>query len=261
MEDGLFAEDAVIRRVAGEGLLLAGGGRATLLQIAHPGVAHGVFEHSTFAERPLDRLRSTLTYAYGVLFGTRAEARSVSRAVRAMHGRVTGADDPALLVWVNATLYDTALLLHQRAFGPLPPAEADECYRQYSVLATSIGCPPEAWPADREAFARYLSGMLASIRVSEEARQIAGALLRPRHFPTALRPALPLTRFLTVGLLPEPIRAGYGYSWTPRRQRRLDRALDVTATLYPRLPARVRHWPKDRYLADLRRRHPLATAR
>lgn len=261
MDEGLFAEDAVIRRVGGEGLLLAGGGRATLLQIAHPGVARGVFEHSTFAERPLDRLRGTLTYAYAVVFGTRAEVEAVSRAVRSMHSRVAGADDPALLVWVNATLYDTALLLYQHAFGPLRPADADECYRQYSVLATAIGCPAQAWPADREAFARYWDDMLGSLRVGDEARQIAGTLLQPRHFPVALRPALGLTRFVTAGLLPSPIRAGFGYSWTPRQQRRLDRALGVSAALYPRLPARLRHWPKDHYLADLRRRHPLATAR
>ena len=53
MEDGLFDDAAVIRRVAREGLLLAGGGRATLLQVAHPGVAHGVYDHSDFADRPL----------------------------------------------------------------------------------------------------------------------------------------------------------------------------------------------------------------
>ena len=260
MDDGLFADDAVIRRVAGEGLLLAGGGRATLLQIAHPEVARGVFLHSDFAERPLDRLRATLTYAYGVLYGTRDEARSVSRAVRAMHRRVAGADDPALLVWVNATLYDTALLLHERAFGPLPPDEADECYRQYSVLATAIGCPASAWPDDREAFARYYTGTLASIRVSDEARRIASALLGPRRFPVGLRPAVAVTRFVTVGLLPAPIRDDFGYPWTPGQQRRLDRALTVGTSVYRRLPVGVRHLPKNHYLAGLRRRrHSFAT--
>jgi len=75
MEDGLFDDAAVIRRVAREGLLLAGGGRAALLQVAHPAVARGVYHRSGFADRPLDRLRTTLSYCYGVLFGTRDEAR------------------------------------------------------------------------------------------------------------------------------------------------------------------------------------------
>jgi uncharacterized protein (DUF2236 family) len=258
MDEGLFADAAVIRRVAGESVLLAGGGRATLLQIAHPAVAQGVFEHSDFAERPLDRLGTTLSYVYGVLFGTRAEGEAISRAVTAMHRRVTGpgydASDPDLQVWVNATLFDTALLLFQRVFGPLSPADLDVCYRQYSVLATSIGCPEDAWPAGRAAFGRYWTHMIETLPVGEPAREIATALLWPANMPVALRPAIPLHRFVTVGLLPEPIRAGFGYSWSARQQRRLDRGLSVTAAVYPRAPRVLRHALKDHYLADLRRR-------
>ena len=253
----MTGHDTALRRVTAEGLLLAGGGRATLLQIAHPLVARGVYEHSDFAARPLTRLRSTLLYSYAVLFGSAAEAEKMSRFVRAMHSRVRGpgyaADDPALLVWVNATLYDTAMLLYQRTFGPLSEADADECHRRYSVVATSIGCPPDAWPPDRAAFARYYDDMLASLRVGAEAREIAGALLSTSTLPIALRPIQPLVRFVTVGLLPEPVRAGYGFRWTARQQRRLDRALSVTAAVYPRLPARLRHLPKDWSLAELRR--------
>ncbi|MET8147189.1 oxygenase MpaB family protein [Actinoplanes sp. NPDC049668] len=258
MDEGLFDDAAVIRRVAGEGLLLAGGGRATLLQIAHPGVAQGVYEHSTFAERPLDRLRATMSYVYGVLFGTRAEARAVSRAVHAMHTKVVGAgyqaNDPDLQVWVNATLYDTAMVLYQRILGPLSAADAEACYAQYSVLATAIGCPERAWPADRAAFARYWRHTIDTIQVSDEAKEIAAALLYPRSLPAALRPAMPFNRFVTVGLLPAPVRAGYGYPWSARRQRRLDRGLALAAAVYPRLPGRLRQAPKDYYLRDLRRR-------
>ena len=258
MDDGLFDGAAVIRRVAREGLLLAGGGRATLLQIAHPAVARGVLEHSTFADRPLDRLRGTLSYVYGVLFGTRAEAAAISRAVHARHTRVTGpgyaANDPDLQVWVNATLYDTALLLFQRVLGPLSASEADTCYRQYRVLATAIGCPEHAWPADRTAFAHYYDDMIGRLRVSGPARRIADTLLRPDTLPALLRPAAPVNRFLTVGLLPAPIRAGFGYPWTARQQRRLDRCLAVATTVYPRLPDRLRQAPKEHYLSDLRTR-------
>ena len=257
MDEGLFDDSAVIRRVAGEGLLLAGGGRATLLQIAHPAVAQGVHDHSSFADRPLDRLRNTMRYVYAVLYGTRAEARTVSRAVAAMHARVTGpgyaADDPGLQVWVNATLFDTAMLLYQRVFGPLSPADADAWYSQHRVLATAIGCPESAWPADRDAFAAYWNHMIGSIAVGDAARRIADTLLRPHGFPPALRPAVPLNRFVTIGLLPEPIRAGFGYRWSPRRERLLNRALDGAAAVYPHLPGRVRHAPKDFYLRDYRR--------
>lgn len=258
MDEGLFDDSAVIRRVAGEGLLLAGGGRATLLQIAHPGVAQGVHDHSSFAERPLDRLRTTLSYVYGVLYGTRSEAETISRAVAAMHARVTGpgytANDPDLMVWVNATLFDTAMLLYQRVFGPLPPSEAEVCYQQYSVLATAIGCPASAWPADRSSFGAYWNHMIATVEVGDAARRIARALLWPEAFPLVLRPTVPLNRFVTIGLLPEPIRAGFGYRWSPRRQRLLERCLGGASAVYPRLPGRIRYAPKDLYLRDYRRR-------
>ncbi|MBB2940851.1 uncharacterized protein (DUF2236 family) [Actinoplanes lutulentus] len=268
MDEGLFQDTAVIRRVAGEGLLLlAGGGRATLLQIAHPGVAQGVNDHSSFAERPLDRLRTTMSYVYGVLYGTRAEAEAISRAVSAMHSKVTGpgysANDPDLMVWVNATLYDTAMVLYQRVLGPLTENEQDECYRQYSVLATSIGCPEGMWPADRATFERYFEHTITTLQVSDVARRIANTLLWPEGLPVPLRPAVPLNRFVTVGLLPEPIRAGYGFPWSERRDKLLNRGLTATTAIYPRLPDRLRFAAKDLYLGNLRkrlarRRNPLA---
>jgi uncharacterized protein (DUF2236 family) len=267
MDDGLFDDAAVIRRVAREGLLLAGGGRATLLQVAHPGVAQGVYDHSNFTERPLDRLRTTMSYVYGVLFGTQEEARLISRAVTAVHRKVTGpgyhAGDPDLQVWVNATLYDTAVLLYQRVFRPLTGAELDECYRQYRVLATSIGCPENAWPADRPAFQRYWDHMIATLRVSPEAKAIGDALMWPKNLPLALRPGKPVNRLVTIGLLPGPIRDGYRYTWTPARQRLLDGSLRASAVVYPHLPLTLRAGFKDHYLKDLRkrfarRRNPLA---
>jgi uncharacterized protein (DUF2236 family) len=258
MAEGLFTDADPIRRVVREGVLLAGGGRATLLQVAHPSVARGVAEHSTFAHRPMDRLRGTLAYVYGVVFGTPDEARRISDTVRRMHRRVTGpgyrADDPALQVWVNATLYDTAMLIYRRIMGPMDERDADTCYRQYAVLATAIGCPEDAWPADREAFAGYWKHMVDTLTVSDDARGICRALLHPTRPPLALRIGTPLNRFVAIGLLPERLREQFGYSWSPRQARRLDRAIRTTAFVYPLLPLAVRQSPKSYYLAGLRRR-------
>lgn len=263
MDEGLFDESAVIRRVAGEGLILAGAGRAILLQFAHPAVAAGVAQHSDFSHRFADRLRATLTYVYAVLFGSRAEAQAVSRAVRAIHSRVTGpgydATDPALLVWVNATLVDTALLLYQAVFGPLPAAEVEQCCQQYQVLATAIGCPADVWPRSFADFVAYWENMVGSLSVTDTARELADGLLWPR-VPWPVRPALPVLRFITVGLLPEPIRAGYGYSWTHRQARRLERGRQLTSAVYSRLPIGLRQAPKDHYLRTMRAQRQSASA-
>ena len=132
-----MAGNAEMRAVAREGALLAGGARAILLQIAHPGVARGVAEHSDFAGRPLDRLRATLTYVYGVTFGTPEESRAVAAMVTEAHRSVAGAgyraSDPELQLWVAATLYDTALLIYEQLFGALDPAVAEKVYEQYAA--------------------------------------------------------------------------------------------------------------------------------
>src|SRR5947199_9427731 len=109
----LFPEDAVIRRVDGEGVLLLGGGRALLMQLAHPQVAAGVADHSGFASDPFGRLRRTLEATYTIVFGSEEEADLVARQLWAVHERVTGpgyhANEPELLLWVTANLIETAM--------------------------------------------------------------------------------------------------------------------------------------------------------
>ena len=57
---GLFGPGSLTWRVNREGVLLLGGGRALLLQVAHPLVAAGVAQHSNYREDPFGRLYRTL---------------------------------------------------------------------------------------------------------------------------------------------------------------------------------------------------------
>src|SRR4051794_13960545 len=61
-EAGLFGPGSVTWRLVREPLLLIGGGRALLMQLAHPLVAQGVVEHSDFERRPFDRLLHTVRW-------------------------------------------------------------------------------------------------------------------------------------------------------------------------------------------------------
>ena len=38
---------------------------------------------------------------------------------------------------------------------------------------------------------------------------------------------MPTVRLVTAGLLPDRLRAAYGFHWTPRQQRRFDRLLRI----------------------------------
>ncbi|HWU45615.1 MAG TPA: oxygenase MpaB family protein [Humibacter sp.] len=251
-----------LRDIAAEGILLAGGGRAILLQIAHPAVGRGVAEHSDFASRPLDRLRATMTYVYAVVYGNATQKAEVRRRVNAAHAPVhapasdgsTGYDayDPELQLWVAATLYDTAVDLYQRVFGQLDEESADRVYREYAVIGTALQVPQETWPADRAAFQRYWSGVLPTLRADPATRRVVRELLMARGAPLWLRALMPWARLCTVALLPADVRQAFALTLTSRNQRRFDRFISMTRAVYPRLPVGVRHALRDALLRDLR---------
>ena len=238
-----------ITDVSADAILLAGGARAILLQLANPGVGRGVARHSDFVNRPLDRLHGTLTYLYVTVYGTPEEARRVARSVGRAHAPVTGASDAALQLWVAATLYDTAMRVHELVYGELDDADAESLLADYAVVGTALGVPRASWPADRAAFADYWA--TAALDVGPEARGVAAALLHPVNVPLWMRALMPTVRLLTAGLLSAELRAAYGLELDERAFARLVR---VTRAVYPRLPRLIRHAPMRRYLRAFRAR-------
>ncbi|GAB3611978.1 oxygenase MpaB family protein [Humibacter ginsengisoli] len=242
--------------------MLAGGGCAILLQLAHPSVGRGVAEHSDFASRPYDRLIGTLTYVTAVACGTEEDVRTVHRAVGRAHAPVHGpadsdtpaysAFDPDLQLWVTATLYWTAVRVHERVFGALDAASADRFYREFAAVGTSLQLPHDAWPVTRDDFDRYWDDALRRLMVLPAARVVSRELLRAEHAPLWMRLIMPWARLATVALLPESLRSQYGLVLSERNRRRYERMMSLTAALYPRLPLRVRHIVRDRLLHRLR---------
>lgn len=242
--DGLFAPDSVVRRVNAEPVLLLGGGRALLMQLAHPSVAAGVAEHSDFQRNPLSRLQRTLDAVSTIVFGSQAEAEQVGAVVRAVHTRVVGpgysANDPALLLWVHATLVDTAMRVYRRFVRPLSDDDAEEYYQQSKLVAAVMGCPVDAQPSGLAEFRAYVRSMVGSLEVSDQARALARDVLHPR-MPLVASPVLEVGRQLTAGLLPRPLREGYGFTWDARRKAALLAAGASARLVLPVLP-RVPVW-------------------
>lgn len=241
-----------VERFASDGVLIAGGARAILLQVADPTVAAGVAKHSDFAHRPVERLRNTLTFAYAVVLGTPDDVAAVTAHVRRAHRPVNRATDADLQLWVAATLYDTAALVHDRVFGSVPAELADELYRAYAPLGTALELPTDRWPTDRAEFAAYWGARLAQLEVTDEARVIARDLFAPVTAPRWLRASLPTARLLTLDLLPADIRTAYGFDWGARDARRARRAWGVIRFLARTTPHRLRSWPYRHYLKLLR---------
>lgn len=260
---GLFAADSITRRVNREAVLLLGGGRALLMQVAHPLVAAGVAAHSRFEQQPLQRLWRTLELTLTIVFGSAAEALAAVRAIERRHARVRGtletacgpfargtkydANDPALLFWVHATLVDSALVAHERFVAPLRPAERRAFYDESRRTARLFGIPAAHIPPDWNAFRAYMRAMLRgpTLAVGRDSRTIAATLLSP-SLPPGLRQAAAASRLFTVGLLPPVLRARYGLPWTPLRARALDAAAAALRAGLPLLPAPLRQFPQAR---------------
>jgi uncharacterized protein (DUF2236 family) len=238
-----------------EGVLLVGGGRAILLQLANPAIGQAVAEHSNFAADPLRRLRNTLTYVYALVFGTPAQIAAVTAMVNEAHAPVRSetydASDAQLQLWVAATLYETATRIHERIFGPLGDEDADSVYREYAVVGTALGMPASLWPANRAAFRSYWEEQLPGLTVDDRVRAVSRQLLHPTTGPFWMRASMPIARLTTAGLLGSELREAYALPWDPHRERRYERLMTVTSRLYPHIPARLRHWPRDHYLRRL----------
>jgi uncharacterized protein (DUF2236 family) len=259
---GLFAPDRMIWTVDRELALLAGAGRALLLQVAHPLVAAGVAGHSRFAERPLARLFRTLETSYALVFGDLETARAASRRMDAVHRHVRGtlaertgpfaagtpyeALDPGLQLWVHATLVDTGLLVYDRFVARLSAAEAEAYYQDTRALAAFIGIPPAIVPPTLAAFRGYVSAMLRDeLAVGATARELARLIFHPPR-PALMVPVGAVLRTVTSGLLPPRLRTGYGYRWGPGRERALGLAAAVSRRALPCLPAVLRVAPPAR---------------
>ena len=243
---GLFDDASVIRRVWAAPELLFGGGRALLMQLAHPSVAAAVAEHSTFRSDPGARLRHTLETTSALVYGDGDEARAALRHMRAAHRRVNGrgyaAHDPALQFWVHATLVDTALVVYERFLSPLTDDDAERYYGESVRVAEALGVPRRAQPHDLGSFRSYVAETVQTLEVSAEARQLALAVLHPPT-PWTVEPWLVGIRQLTVGLLPAPLRRQFGLRWDRPRQALFAAAEVAARQVLPRVPIELRRLP------------------
>ncbi len=245
-----------LQKVAKEGLLIAGGASAILLQVAMPGVAKGVDEHSNFANRPLRRLDSTMTFIYCMTFGSKEEKRAVIEAVHKAHASVRGADysadDPELQMWVAATLYATGIFMYEEAFGALEASEADEIYREWSVMAESLRVPSGVWPKDRNAFWEYWDDQVGKLEITPHAQRVADDLLYNKRLPLLVRPFLPMVRLTTTYMLPDSVREGYGLKKSQFGLYSYKTLVLIARLTYPALPDSIRLFPMKHYLGRMR---------
>ena len=262
----IFGPDTVTWRVNREAVVLLGGGRALLMQVAHPLVAAGVAAHSDFQRNPLQRLWRTLDLMLTITFSGAASAMRAVHAIEHVHARVHGvldadvgpfrsgarydANDPELLLWVHATLVDTALRVHRLCAPRLSADDERRYYEESVVVGRLLGIPSRLLPSTLPGFREYVHAMVHGdvLAVGPASRAIAATILVP-PVPRALAPVFRIANVFTVGLLPPTLRRRYGLSWDAGRHAAMRVLVAVIRHLLPRLPDAVRYLPHARRAA------------
>lgn len=256
----VFPEGSVIRRIGREALVLLGGGRAVLLQIAHPLIMAGVARYSQFQADPLARFLRTMVFMDTLVFGDPIEIQRALEGFNRVHDRVQGhlpksagrhlggtpysGHDPALRLWVFATLVDSSLRAYQRFAGPLRIRERQEYYVQSRLIGRQMDIPDEILPPNLGDFNAYMAEMLASdeLAVTEDSRSLAQDVLYPQ---VGLIPSMSaaLMRLATAGMLPERFRRDFGLTWNRRRRWILKALSAFTRTVRPFAPGWIWRGP------------------
>src|SRR4051794_37669625 len=202
--------------------LLSTAGYATLLQVAHPTVGHGVHQYSSFTKDPWGRLLRTLDYVHGTVYGGPELAGSIGKRVREMHTTIKGkrpdgttfhAMEPDAFAWVHATLA-AAVVEGYRVFAtPMTGSQKEAFWAQWLGVGRLVGVRERDLPERWADFGDYFDGVVRDVlewtpAVPEvlETLEHAG----PPELPRLPRPVwnvvrAPMSlqlRVTTVGLLP-----------------------------------------------------------
>jgi uncharacterized protein (DUF2236 family) len=225
-----------------------------------------VHAHSAFRQNwwtGATRLHATVHAMLSLTFGTDAQRHATLHGILTIHRRVNGelpgavgpfaagtrysAEDPALVEWVHLTLLESVPLVYDVLVAPLTDGDRDAYCAEAAWVARALGARPDRIPltwqdAQRSIEEAYRSGV---ITVGPQARDLAATVLSP-GIGLFMPPAAWLNRLVTVGLLPTHIREQYGFQWTPRRQRALDRAIPLVRAARRRAPDAVALWAEAR---------------
>ena len=217
--DGLFGPNAVAWRVHGDVTsMMVGGVAGLLLQMLHPAVLAGVWDHSNFRSDMHGRLRRTARFIALTTYGSREDAEAVIARVRGIHDRVSGtlpdgrtyaANDPALLAWVHVTEAMSFLDAWIRYANPMiSAAEQDRYFREMGQVALALGADPI--PRTRAEAQDLITAMRPQLFCDARTREVARLVLNQPAANRMTEPLQALTMQAAIDLLPDWARRMHG---------------------------------------------------
>ena len=217
--DGLFGPRSVAWRVHGDVTsMMVGGVSGLLLQMLHPAVLAGVWDHSNFRADMHGRLRRTARFIALTTYGGRAEAEAVIGRVRRIHDQVRGtlpdgtpyeANDPSLLAWVHVTEATSFLHGWLRYGEPsMTGADQDRYYAEMAQVARALGADPV--PVNRAQARRLIESMRPMMVCDARTREVARLVMSQPAKNRVAEGLQLLTMQAGVDLLPDWARRLHG---------------------------------------------------
>jgi len=252
---GIFGPSSVSWKVNRESALFLGAGRAALLQLAHPWVAAALDQHSNLRNDPLARFHNTFRVVFTMIFGALEQALAASRYLHQLHTRIQGeipegvaayargshyqANEIGALIWVYATLIESAIVAYECVCSPLSSEEREAYYAESKTMAALFGIPASELPADWSAFEAYSREMSESNRlgVNGLSREMAHRVLHGRG---SWVPVPGWYRALTASWLPERLREEFALLFGEEEQEAAAEARLWLPRFYRRSPAPLR---------------------
>jgi uncharacterized protein (DUF2236 family) len=245
--EGILGPRSVAWRLSGDLAAFLGGGRAALLQLAHPMVAYAVDQHSATRTDVVGRFQRTFRNVFAMVFGELDDALFAARRVHQIHTRIHGtipidvgawragtpyhANDADALRWVHATLVDTSLVVRELLDGSLPVARKDAYVTEMNRFARLFGIPRSLLPRSWRDHADYMAAAVPTLAVAPVAREMAAFLIG--RGGTTQPPLGRVVETVTAALLPGHLAEAFGLRgarWA------VHAGLAAVAPIYRRLP-------------------------
>jgi uncharacterized protein (DUF2236 family) len=197
--------------------LFVGGVSAVILELAEPAVRTGVWEHTSFRTDSVQRLQRTGLAAMVTVYGPRSVADARIAKVVRMHeqikgvtpaGEAYGANDLALLNWVQATAVFGFAEAYSRFVRPLSDAQLSQVFEEGAAAARMYGALGA--PRSSDEWRTLLEAMRVRLEPSPILFEFLGIMRTAPVLPRVLRPLQKLMVQAAVEITPLWVRERLG---------------------------------------------------
>jgi len=256
---GIFGPDSMFWQVGKYTTSFLGAGRAVLLQLAHPWIANAIKQHSRTIDDPMSRFRGTFTNVFTMVYGNVDQVINSSLGLHNTHASIIGeieedsgafkkgsaynANGIDAMIWVHATLWETAVRMYELVVGPLTKAEKEQYYAETKMFAYLFGIPESRLPKDWGDFIDYNEAMWESdqLQVGEAAKEIAWFIF---HMNPLLRPVLAPFEVVTAQMMPPRLREQFEMPGDTAVNRAIyNTCIGTLQKTYPLMPRRLQYFP------------------